>query len=244
LSVDEALVSFTLVDPLLLFPGEQHEVTVRVSSSTSANGELNLELPDYAAVAVGASSGGAVLKVFTGPRRGPTTTFTDIVPAEPICIPAPWETFPTLCVSIDQSTPESRQLSRGEKGVVFLRVRMTAADRDVSPMNGIQIGTWDITVNEMLTNFRAVKDGAVLGSVGGVLADNGSYHYYWTSPDPPLLIVARNSALVDIVADVRKDALPGVVNLGIFGFNFEVPGAIVRDDGRPHLGNAMTIVAE
>lgn len=152
----------------------------------------------------------------------------------------PFPLAPSYCVAFAASTPQPRPIARGEKNVVFLKVKVTAAEREVTPMNGIQLGTRIADVNAKLTNVRAEMNGVILGTIGVSMPFNGDYFYHWVMLEPTLVIPALESVLIDIVGDVREDATGGTVNLGIFSFNFQQPGAY-NQEYRTYEGNLMTI---
>ena len=177
--------------------------------------------------------------------------FTTLAVSQPNVTPTPTptptsncktivSTSPTICTSLDTATPASRVLSAGEKNIVFAKIKFSAANSDVTPMNGVHIGTKIVGADKKVSNIRIYKGDSLLGSATG-LSFNGSYYYAWVYPDPKIVVPANSSIVITIMADITNNAL-GEINLGVFGYNFDEPGAISSQYPLEISGSTFTII--
>ena len=156
------------------------------------------------------------------------------------------QTLPTLKVFLDSSTPASQTIPAGKGNIVFAKIKITAGSKDVNNLNAIQIGS-DLANAAKLTGL-AVYDGATqIGTTNYGLSYNGSYYQSWIYLKGALIIPAYTSKVLSVVADTSPEGsgafFTGSVRLGIVGWTFDSPGAVVDPLGTVIYGNTFTITS-
>ncbi len=148
-------------------------------------------------------------------------------------------TIPSVCVSLDSSSPSAGAVKWGQKDVVFAKIRLTASNLKTNPLDSIQVGTKSSDPNKKVTNIRVYNGNQLIASGLNTLFDNGEYFYTWKSASPRLEIPANSSVVLSIVGDILENS-SGTINLGVYGLNFVSPGTVACC--MPNVGSDMTII--
>lgn len=142
-------------------------------------------------------------------------------------------TSPTLVVQLDASTPISTNVSPGQTGITFAKIKLSAADMDFTIRDGFYIAS-DSVSSGSFSNI-SIYDGATLVGHSPRLSDTTYGYNRGTVVLYKDIIVPKNGTKVlTLVSDITSSA-SGTLRLGISDFGYS--GVI----GLPVYGTNMVV---
>jgi len=143
-------------------------------------------------------------------------------------------------LSLDINSPASKIVLPGSSNVEIARIDLTNTGSGNICLNGIHLGS-SSNLNNFVTNTRVidVSTGLQLGQATNGFEYNGSYYYDWIYPVPSVSVPIGSTKVFKIVSDFPSTTSQGSFVAGIWGLNFDFPGATVA----PQVvnGNLVTI---
>ena len=138
---------------------------------------------------------------------------------------APGTSPGSMSLSPSQTSPISLNVSAGTNNVELAKINFTNTSNQNVCLNGIHLGS-SSNLNNFITNTKIfdVATGLQVGTANGFV-NNGSYYYSWVHPTTSLSLPAGVTKTFKVVSDIPSTATLGTFNAGIWGLNFDSPGA-------------------
>ena len=172
-----------------------------------------------------------------GPTYQDSSNANFAINSQAPCVPG--SSAGAISPTIDPNNPGSMNVAPGSNNVEIFRFDLRNTSTQNVCLNGIQLGS-SSNLNNYINNVKIVDmSGMQIGSIVPSFSYNGSYYYQWVYPNPKVQLAPTSMKVFKVVANITSVAGAGSFNAGLWGLNFDTPGATAF--GMPLNGNTMTV---
>ena len=210
-------------NPLVVKKDSSNILTVIADIGYQASGSVNVGITNIGATNTGATGQVTGLPVYGNNIAAPGVSAT--------------ATNPTLSIQLDASTPVTQNISPGQAGVAFTKVKLSASGGDVT-LDRIFVVSDYPNVIANLFNIKVYDGSTLLGSISSMNAT--SQRTFGTVLIATTTISNYTSKILTITADVSGSAA-GNFRLGLDGVGYA--GTSVNTDLTDTYGSVMTVTS-